>query len=157
MTVTRESDRFRSNFIFSRVRLCLCKRSRAYSGTSHAINLFTAMDVTTVDQFPKDLPWLEICIFFGSVILVISVFNRVVLSPDEECPITFRVPVPEQCDPKWKGEVLEETSIKVGECVLPNMLPLNGLLHQYDKHAHIRNRSPAPAPFNATIQPMAAC
>ena len=72
------------------------------------------MDVITADQFPTDLPWLEICIFFGSIVLVISVFNHVVLSPDEERPIPFRVPIPKQCSPEWKGELLEEPSIKVG-------------------------------------------
>ena len=71
------------------------------------------MDIVTVNQFPTDLPWLEICIFFGSIIVVITIFNNVVLSPDIERPILFKVPVPEQCNPDWKGEVLECPSIKV--------------------------------------------
>ena len=71
------------------------------------------MDVITTNQFPIGLPWLEICIFFGSTILLITVFNYIVLSPDEERPALFKVPIPEQCSLDWKGEVLEEPSIKV--------------------------------------------
>ena len=72
------------------------------------------MDIIHTNQLPSDLPWLEICIFFGSIILVVTVFNHVVLSPDEERPALFKVRIPEQCNPDWKGDVLAELSIKVG-------------------------------------------
>lgn len=71
------------------------------------------MDITTANQFPTDLPWLEIFIFFGSLIFVLTLFNQLVLSPDTEQPIPFKIPIPEQCSPTWKGEVLQEPSIKV--------------------------------------------
>ena len=67
----------------------------------------------TLDHPPAQLPWLEIAIFVSSVVFVLAVFKHVVLDDDEEGPINFKVPVPEQCSPEWKGEVLQEPTIKV--------------------------------------------
>ena len=80
------------------------------------------MDIITANQFPTDLPWLEICIFFGSIVLVVSVFNHVVLNPDAERPIHFQIPVPEQCNPQWRGKVLEEPSIKVSQFIFSRII-----------------------------------
>lgn len=44
--------------------------------------------------------------------LAIAIFAYC-LAPDFEKPALYRVPVPEQCAPGWKGEVLENPSIKV--------------------------------------------
>lgn len=109
------------------------------------------MDIITANQLPTDLPWLEICIFFGSVIFVVTFFNYVVLSPDEERPVSFKIPIPEQCSPNWKGEVLEEPSIKV----LRRPSSTDAAVSQWPK-ADGADRSMAPAPSNATIQPTAA-
>ena len=74
------------------------------------------MDIITTNSFPIDLPFLEICIFFGSIVLLITFFNHIVLSPDEERPVVFKVQIPKQCNPDWKGEVLEAPNIKVNLC-----------------------------------------
>ncbi len=67
----------------------------------------------TLDHPPAQLPWLEIAIFVSSVVFVLAVFKHVVLDDDEEGPVNFKVPVPEQCSPEWKGKVLREPTIKV--------------------------------------------
>ena len=67
----------------------------------------------TLNDPPAQLPWLEISIFVLSVVFVFATFKIVVLVDDDERPVRFKVPVPEQCSPKWTGEVLEEPTIKV--------------------------------------------
>ena len=46
-------------------------------------------------------------------IVALTAFYRAVLVSDDEAPVTFAVPVPEQCKPKWKGRILDELSTKV--------------------------------------------
>ena len=46
-------------------------------------------------------------------ILISTVLYRAILVTDDEAPITFAVPVPEQCKPEWKGRILDEPSVKV--------------------------------------------
>ena len=65
------------------------------------------------NQLPEDVPWLEISIFILSIGLVLIVFNYIILNDSNEQPVTFDVPIPEQCAPQWKGEVLDRPSIKV--------------------------------------------
>lgn len=62
---------------------------------------------------PAQLPWLEVSIFVSSVVFVFAVFKYIVLDDDEGRPVSFKVPIPEQCSPEWEGEVLEEPTIKV--------------------------------------------
>ena len=69
------------------------------------------MDI--LNQLPEDVPWLEILIFIISIGLVLTVFNYVVLNDSNEQPVSFDVPIPEQCAAEWKGEVLDRPSIKV--------------------------------------------
>ena len=64
-------------------------------------------------QLPDGVPWLEILIFVVSIGLVLAVFNYVVLNDNNEQPVPFHVPIPEQCAAEWKGEVLDRPSIKV--------------------------------------------
>ena len=59
------------------------------------------------------LPWLEVSIFILSVIFVCVAFKIIVLKDDEEGPVKFRITLPEQCLPEWKGKVLEDPAIKV--------------------------------------------
>lgn len=35
------------------------------------------------------------------------------LKPDPEAAIDYHVPAPEQCHPEWKGEILQNPSLKV--------------------------------------------
>ena len=44
---------------------------------------------------------------------VFSVFKVVVLSDDGEAFVKFKVPIPEQCAPEWKGEIMAEPNVKV--------------------------------------------
>ena len=66
-----------------------------------------------LNQLPEDVPWLEIWIFIISIGLVLTVFNYTVLNDSNEQPVSFDVPIPEQCSAEWKGEVLDRPSIKV--------------------------------------------
>lgn len=66
-----------------------------------------------VNDFPNEVPWLESFIFIISIGFVFIVFNHTVLNDSAEQPASFTVPVPEQCNPCWEGEVLEKPSIKV--------------------------------------------
>ena len=88
-------------------------------------------------------PWPEISIFILSVISVCVAFKIIVLRDDEEEPVKFRITVPEQCLPEWKGKVLEDPAIKVPsfqhDCSLAN------------KSIRSQDR----APYNATARPMA--
>lgn len=59
------------------------------------------------------VPWLETFVFVLSVAFIFAVFRYIVLNNGDESPVTFKVPVPEQCLPQWKGEVVDEPSVKV--------------------------------------------
>jgi hypothetical protein len=67
----------------------------------------------TLNHLPDQVPWLEVLIFIISIICVITAFNYTVLNDSDEQPANCHVPLPKQCDPEWKGEVLEQPSIKV--------------------------------------------
>lgn len=67
----------------------------------------------TLDDPLAQLPLLEISIFVLSVVFVFVIFKYIVLNDDEEEPVKYQVPVPEQCSPEWMGEVLKEPTIKV--------------------------------------------
>ena len=59
------------------------------------------------------LPWLEISIFILSIVFLCVAFKIIVLRDDEEGPVKFRITVPEQYLPEWKGKILEDPAIKV--------------------------------------------
>lgn len=48
-----------------------------------------------------------------SSLSVLMIFVVYILKPNCESPVLFQVSVPEQCAPGWKGEVLEDPTIKV--------------------------------------------
>ncbi|KAF1991571.1 aldehyde dehydrogenase [Aulographum hederae CBS 113979] len=49
--------------------------------------------------------------------------------PDPEAAVNYTVPVPEQCRPEWKGEILEEPSIKLPKSsAIQCYCPANGRL-----------------------------
>ena len=66
-----------------------------------------------MDNLPIQLPWLEISIFLLSIAFIFAALKIIVLDDDEERFVHFTVPVPEQCSPEWKGEILEEPTVKV--------------------------------------------
>lgn len=61
----------------------------------------------------QDVPISALVTFVLSTSLVLLIFNVVVLSKDEERAINFRVPWPQQCDSEWRGEILQQPSLKV--------------------------------------------
>ena len=67
----------------------------------------------TLNDLPDQVIWLEISIFVISIVLIFTVFNYTVLNDSDEQPVNFEIPVPKQCDPEWKGELLEQPGIKV--------------------------------------------
>ncbi|KAL8714964.1 MAG: hypothetical protein Q9225_006472 [Loekoesia sp. 1 TL-2023] len=80
---------------------------------------------------PTDLPWLEICIA-ALCVVVISQIARPFLRQDEEAPIGYAVPVPEQAKPGWTGKTLEEPSIKTpGSSAIQCYNPATGQLLGY--------------------------
>lgn len=43
----------------------------------------------------------------------------VCLKPDPEAAIDYYIPIPEQCHPEWKGEILQDPSLKVARSCPP--------------------------------------
>lgn len=83
----------------------------------------------TLNDPPTQWPWLEISIFILSVVFVFAAIKIIVLDDDEERLVKLVVPVPEQCSPEWKGEVLEEPTIKIsGSSAIRCYCPANGRL-----------------------------
>lgn len=66
----------------------------------------------SIPDMEAQLPWLEISVFLLSSVFLFAV-KVILLDDDEEKIHHFRVPVPEQCSPEWKGEVLEKPTVKV--------------------------------------------
>jgi len=62
---------------------------------------------------PTEVPWVELSIFIISISFVFIVFNHTVLNDSAERAVPFNLPIPEQCNPYWEGEVLKDPSIKV--------------------------------------------
>lgn len=94
-----------------------------------------------------DLPWLEISIFVLSVYFVFVVFDYSVLRSHGEQAVHFKVPLPEQCDPRWKGLELENPSIKVEQTMVQDSTCSKWI--DYVIRPIIR------APFNAIVLPQA--
>lgn len=65
----------------------------------------------------SDLQWASV----SAALLVLVIFSYVfayrVFSVDHEASVDFSVPVPEQINSGWKGEVLDKPSIKVSVCL----------------------------------------
>ena len=57
--------------------------------------------------------WFELSLTVLLFALISTTIKYSVLADDDERPVEFRVNVPEQCDPNWKGEVLPEPALKV--------------------------------------------
>ncbi|KAL9102863.1 MAG: hypothetical protein Q9163_002044 [Psora crenata] len=76
-----------------------------------------------------ELPTSAASAFLVSVVLVLIAFKWTVLDNDGERPVKFSVPIPEQCSPSWKAEILQEPSIKTpGSSAIRCYCPANGRL-----------------------------
>ena len=93
----------------------------------------------------QDIPLSVIVTFLASVSFVLLVFKFVVLSGDEESPVTFKVAAPEQCKPGWEGKILDEPAIKV------RFISLQQHIHKLTM-LRLRGRPPS----NAIVRPMVA-
>lgn len=60
-----------------------------------------------------------ILIFSAILILLITIYFAL-LNNDDERPVSFSIPLPEQCKPGWKGEVLDDPKVKVSKAQLFN-------------------------------------
>jgi len=58
-----------------------------------------------------DVPWFQVLIVVASSTVILGFFYAA--TREDETPVSFRIPVPEQCSPGWEGEMLDEPSIKV--------------------------------------------
>lgn len=67
----------------------------------------------TIHDFRIEIPWFELLVIAISTGFIFIVFNQIVLNDSAEQPVNFSVSTPEQCKPDWKGDVLEQPSIKV--------------------------------------------
>ena len=52
-----------------------------------------------------------------SVVVAVTGLVIILVKPDSEAAVDYDVPLPQQCQPGWKGEVLENPSIKVRRSV----------------------------------------
>ncbi|MCJ1434427.1 Meiotic Sister-Chromatid recombination aldehyde dehydrogenase [Xylographa pallens] len=82
------------------------------------------------DLFPsKSVPWLAILSSFIVMTVVYIILTYTVLIDEDELPVNYTVPIPEQCSPAWDGEVLHEPNIKVpGSSTIQCYCPANGRL-----------------------------
>lgn len=60
-----------------------------------------------------DIPWPDIAKAFVTIVVLSSILIRTLFKGEDEQPIPFNVPVPEQCKPDWKGEYLDKPDLKV--------------------------------------------
>lgn len=57
---------------------------------------------------------IPLIILIGAAILtlLITIYFTRLLNNDDERPLSFTIPLPEQCKSGWKGEVLDDPKIK---------------------------------------------
>ncbi|KAL8855831.1 MAG: hypothetical protein Q9178_007546 [Gyalolechia marmorata] len=78
---------------------------------------------------PENLPWLEISIAVLGVLFAYLVARSTILRRDDEAPIDYAVPLPEQCKPGWSSRILEHPSIKIpGSSAIQCYNPATGQL-----------------------------
>ncbi|KAL8918171.1 MAG: hypothetical protein Q9208_007523 [Pyrenodesmia sp. 3 TL-2023] len=86
------------------------------------------MELSTL-YLPADLPWLEISFTILCVFVLLSLARLGSLSKDDEAPVDYRVPLPEQAKAGWTGKVLEKPTIKVsGSSAIQCYNPATGQL-----------------------------
>ncbi|KAL8829145.1 MAG: hypothetical protein Q9170_006305, partial [Blastenia crenularia] len=78
----------------------------------------------------RDLPWIEICIAAFCILIVSTIAKS--FFRDEEAPVGYTVPLPEQAKPGWTGKTLDEPSIKIsGSSAIQCYNPATGQLLGY--------------------------
>lgn len=60
-------------------------------------------------EFDKAELIILIC---GATLTLLVTIYFTFLNNDDERPVSFTIPLPEQCKPGWKGEVLDDPKIK---------------------------------------------
>ena len=71
------------------------------------------LDRPYADLFPsKTVPWLALISTVIVVTVIYTILTYTALIDEDELPVNFTVPIPEQCLADWKGDVLEDPSIK---------------------------------------------
>ena len=49
-----------------------------------------------------------------AILLTSYLAHRLLLAVDQEAPIEYSIPVPEQCSPRWEGRILDDPKVKAG-------------------------------------------
>ena len=74
------------------------------------------------DLFPsKSIPWVAIFSSFVVIMFVYTILTYTVLIDEDELPVNFTVPIPEQCSPTWEGEILDNPNMKVSTMFLESI------------------------------------
>ena len=64
--------------------------------------------------FPSTyIPWTEFLLLAFTLSVIYYIFSQTLLLDENELPVPFTVPIPEQAKEGWKGRELEQTNIKV--------------------------------------------
>ena len=85
-----------------------CRDSSGLERFNHA----PTMDyLDSIIPMLDNVPWFQVLIVIVSSTAIYGFFYFASL--EDETPVSFRIPVPEQCSSGWKGELLDEPSIKV--------------------------------------------
>ena len=89
-----------------------------HSSTSAQTMLFTrlqAEDILNIGKlFPShDIPWRELLLLAVTITIIYIILSRTLFPDEDEHPVPFTVPIPEQAREGWKGQELEQTDIKV--------------------------------------------
>lgn len=75
---------------------------------------FSKFQISFLQSVYGELNKPELIILICSAILTLLItLYFTLLNNDDERPVSFTIPLPEQCKPGWKGEVLDGPKIKV--------------------------------------------
>lgn len=75
---------------------------------------FSKLHIPFPHSIYEESPKPEVLILiFGAILTLLITIYFTLLNNDDERPVSFSIPLPEQCKPGWKGEVLDDPKIKV--------------------------------------------
>ena len=97
---------------------------------------------------PTGLPWPEIIIALAAGAIIYIFYRYTVVGDGEDAVPDLNVPVPEQCEPGWQGELLDEPSIKVVTA------SVKGSESNVSDHG---GRYPAQVLYNVIVQLLEGC
>ncbi|KAI4123770.1 MAG: hypothetical protein LQ338_005119 [Usnochroma carphineum] len=81
---------------------------------------------------PTELPWFEISVTILCIYAAYLVFQSGFLCREDEAPVHYTVPLPEQAKPGWTGKLLEEPTIRApGSSAIQCYSPATGQLLGY--------------------------